>query len=140
MGIEILKKIFIGLLVISAFSIVLISIIGSFSSNYGVSNDVIDTVNKYDESSYALNQSSKFEDKLKGLEENTSITDVADLVVFGSYRVFMDSLSAIPVVGKILVYTSNDLGIDVRFTMALMAVVIFGVIFALAILFIQVLK
>jgi len=124
-------------------SIILLGII--LTSVLGLSSAIISTgtteteyknvINKYNYLDEMNEEAEPYISKIQGLNQSSSKLDLIGAITYGSYKVFIDSLRNVPILGTILLQLGEDLGIPSEIMVGFLSIIIISIVFWLATLF-----
>lgn len=130
-----INKIITVVIVLGIFIVGLGLFIHPFVDTYSIDDPSLD---RYDQLDTMLQQTSQYEEDLKGVDKNSSMLTLADFMASSAYTVFINGLTSIPVLGGIMVSVAEDLGVPAVVFTGLIAIVIVSVIISLALILLQV--
>lgn len=130
------KTIIISIILLSIVMSSLLGIASAIISNGAIpAEEYEDIIIKYNYLDSMNNETEPYLDKLQGLNQNSSSLDLIGAITYGSYKVFIDSLKNVPVLGYILTDLGKDLGIPSSIVVGFLSIIIISVVFWLATLF-----
>ena len=131
-----LKSLMIVLLVVGIMATGILAFMNPFLNTYGVEEP--GNMSAYKQLADMTNRTSGVEDDLKGIDSDTGGSKLTVIITRSAYTTMVEGLRSLPVMGRMFVFIADDLGIPSSVLMAVLSIIILGIVFGLALLFLQV--